>query len=318
MDEEQQRRYQPKVKKRRRLRINYKNFFKLFIVIILLAGVFAFIQFKNGQKLAENDKSRIIIESDFKGDSVEGDRLNILLLGVDSRDGEQARSDTMMLISWHQKTNDVKLVSFMRDIYATIPGYQQYKLNTAYYLGGVQLAKDTISSMFEVPIHHYAVVDFQNFEPLIDILAPNGVEIDVEKDMSENIDVTLKKGVHHLNGKELLGYARFRKDAESDFGRVRRQQQVVTALKDEIFSLSTAVTLPKFIGAANGYIATDMKSSQQLKYVLKAATGGGVETSSLTIPVEDAYTFASYSHAGSVLSINQEANNDAIRKFLDN
>ena len=51
----------------------------------------------------------------------------------------------MMLLSWNQETNDMKLVSFMRDIYAEIPGYQSYKLNTAYYLGGVQLLKDTLN-----------------------------------------------------------------------------------------------------------------------------------------------------------------------------
>lgn len=85
--------------------------------------------------------------------------------------------------------------------------------------------------MFGLPIHHYALIDFKNFESLVDILAPNGVEMDVEKDMSENIGVELKQGVHHLNGQELLGYARFRHDAEGDFGRVARQQKVIEALK---------------------------------------------------------------------------------------
>ena len=75
----------------------------------------------------------------------------------------------------------MKLVCFMRDIYADIPGYDSYKLNTAYYLGGIQLLKDTLNNMFEIPIHHYAIIDFKSFEALIDILAPNGIEIDVEK-----------------------------------------------------------------------------------------------------------------------------------------
>src|SRR5690606_37550652 len=137
---------------------------------------------------------------------------------------EQSRSDTMMLLSRNKETNEIKLVSFMRDIYADIPGYKSYKLNTAYYLGGVQLLKDTLNTMFDIPIHHYAIIDFESFESLIDILAPNGIEIEVEKDMSEQIGVTLTQGVHDLNGKELLGYARFRQDAEGDFGRVERQQ----------------------------------------------------------------------------------------------
>ena len=315
MEEEKVRRYQPKVRKRRRLK--YKNIFLLLMVILLAFVGYGVYQFYSGQKLAENSGTAVPEDVDFVGDELEGDRLNVLLLGIDSRDGEQARSDTMMVVSWNQKTNDVKIVSFMRDIYAQIPEYKQYKLNTAYYLGGAQLAKETISMMFDLPIHHYAVIDFQNFESLIDILAPNGVEIDVEKDMSELIDVSLKKGVHKLNGKELLGYARFRQDAEGDFGRVRRQQQVIGALKDQMFSLSTVTKLPKFVGALNSYIATDMQSKNQLQYILKAATGGDVETSSLTIPIEGKYSFKSYKHAGSVIVIDQEANKAALNEFLE-
>lgn len=315
LEEEKVRRYQPKVRKRRRLK--YKNIFLLLFVILLAFGAYGFYQFKSGQKLADSSGTVVAPSEDFEGDTLEGDRLNVLLLGIDSRDGEQARSDTMMVVSWNQQTNDVKIVSLMRDIYADIPGYKQYKLNTAYYLGGAQLAKETISTMFDLPIHHYAVVDFQNFESLIDILAPNGVEIDVEKDMSELIDVSLTKGVQKLSGKELLGYARFRQDAEGDFGRVRRQQQVIAALKDQMFSLSTATQLPKFVGALDSYVATDMTSPEQLQYVLKAAVGGSVETASLTIPIEGEYSFKSYSHAGSVIVLDQEANNVALNEFLE-
>lgn len=315
MQEEKVRRYQPKVRKRRRLK--YKNIFLLLFVILLVFAGFGIYQFKSGQKLAESSGTAVPMSDDFIGDDLKGERVNVLLLGIDSREGEQARSDTMMVISWDQGKNDVKIVSLMRDIYAEIPGYKQYKLNTAYYLGGAQLAKETISTMFDIPIHHYAVVDFQNFESLIDILAPNGIEIDVEKDMSELIDVSLTKGVQKLNGKELLGYARFRQDAEGDFGRVRRQQQVIAALKDQMFSLSTATQLPKFVGALNSYVATDITSSKQLQYVLKAAVGGGVETASLTIPVEGKYSFKSYSHAGSVILLDQEANKAALHEFLE-
>lgn len=314
MEEEKLRRYQPKVRKKRRLK--YKNIFLLLGVILLFGIGYAVVQFKSGQKLADSSGTAITESEDFIGDNFDGGRLNVLLLGIDSRDGEQARSDTMMIVSWDQQSNDVKVVSLMRDIYAEIPGYRQYKLNTAYYLGGAQLAKETISTMFDIPIHHYAVVDFENFESLIDILAPNGVEIDVEKNMSELIDVSLTKGEQKLNGKELLGYARFRQDAEGDFGRVRRQQQVIHALKDEMFSLSAATQLPKFVGALNSYVATDMSSSDQLQYIVKAAVGGGVETASLTIPVEGTYDFKSYAHAGSVIVLDQEANIATLHDFL--
>lgn len=128
--------------------------------------------------------------------------------------------------------------------------------------------------MFDIPIHHYAMIDFKSFETLIDILAPNGIEMDVEKDMSGLIYVEIKKAFKTWNGKELLGYARFRSDAEGDFGRVARQQKVIEALKDQLFSPKNIANIPKFIGATQGYITTDLTSKDQLTTALKAVSWG--------------------------------------------
>ncbi|WP_342558916.1 LCP family protein [Metasolibacillus sp. FSL K6-0083] len=304
---------------RRQTRHKRKKFrtgrFIFLIIIALLLGAVAYSvqQYRSGQNLASETK---LPEQDFVADVKKGEIENFLILGVDSRGEEKSRTDTMMLLSWNHDTNDIKLVSFMRDIYADIPGYQSYKLNTAYYLGGVQLLKDTLNAMFEVPIHHYAVIDFKSFEALIDILAPNGITMDVEKDMSAYIGVSLKQGTQQLNGKELLGYARFRQDAEGDFGRVARQQKVMDALKSELLSPANAKNLPKFIGAAQGYMTTDLTSAQELKMALFIAAGGGVEIEKMTIPVEGTYTFNSYQHAGSVLEIDQQQNQALLHEFL--
>lgn len=307
MEEQRMTRYRKKRLRKGRI------FFLLLFILIAMVGSYTFMQFREGQKLAGESK---VPEEEFTPDKPTDDIENYLILGVDSRGEEKSRTDTMMLLSWQKKTNEIKLVSFMRDIYADIPGYQQYKLNTAYYLGGVQLTKDTISQMFDVPIHHYAIIDFKQFESLVDILVPNGVEIDVEKDMSENIDVSIKKGKQKLNGKELLGYARFRMDNEGDFGRVNRQQKVIEALKDEMLSVENAKNLPKAIGAAQGYITTDVKSKDQLKTVLSIAIGGSVNIQKMTIPQEGAYRFQSYRHAGSVIEIDLEQNQKALHDFL--
>ena len=198
-----------------------ESIFTLLLLCIIVIVGYSVMQYRSGLELANDTK---VAQEDFTGDSIKGYR-KLFDFRVDTRGEEKSRTDTMMVLSWNKANNDIKLVSFMRDIYADIPGYQSYKLNTAYYLDGVQLLKDTLTNMFGLPIHHYALIDFKNFESLVDILAPNGVEMDVEKDMSENIGVELKQGVHRLNGQELLGYARFRHDAEGDFGRVARQQK---------------------------------------------------------------------------------------------
>ncbi|MDI2588951.1 LCP family protein [Psychrobacillus sp. NEAU-3TGS] len=301
-------------KRKRRLRVG--RVFTLFLVlVILISGIYAVTQYSSGYKLANKEVDLTI---DFEGDKLQAEeRENILVLGVDSRGQKQARSDTMMLVSWDKQDNDVKIISFMRDIYADIPGYQSYKLNTAYYLDGVQLLKDTIQQMFDLPIHHYALIDFSSFESLVDILAPNGIPVNVEKDMSEKIGVTLTQGQQNLSGKELLGYARFRADENGDFGRVERQQKVMEALKDEILSIGNLSNTPKFLGAAEGYIETDYSRTDKGKRIIDALISGKLEIEKLTIPVEGTYTFSSYKHAGSVLEINTDKNKEAIDNFLE-
>jgi len=290
----------------------------LFVIFLFLAvgiGIYTFTQYSSGYKLADTEQKEPM---EFNGDELKkGDRENILVLGVDSRGEDQARTDTMMIFSWDKENNDVKVISFMRDIYADIPEHESYKLNTAFYLGKVQLLKDTMQGMFDLPIHHYALIDFSSFESLVDIIAPDGVPVNVEKDMSEKIGVTLTKGQQNLNGKELLGYARFRSDAEGDFGRVGRQQLVMEILKDELLSIENVPNLPKFIGATEGYIQTDYSRSDKTKRVLDAVVSGKLEMEKLTIPVEGTYSFKNYSHAGSVIVLDKEMNKAAITEFLE-
>lgn len=302
-----------RTKKRGKLRKG-RVFLTLIILALLgLAGYFYF-QYKAGYDLAGGNKESNI---EFKGDPSLKDKENILLIGVDSRGEEQSRSDTMILLSWDQKTNDIRMVSFMRDIYADIPGYKSYKLNTAYYLGGVSLLQETLGNMFDVKINHYAIIDFKNFEKLVDVAAPNGVEVTVPHDMSKNIGVSLKKGTQRLNGKELLGFARFRHDNEGDFGRVDRQQQALEALKTEVLSASNVSHYPKLIGALQGYVQTDLTRSQQMGLVFNAVKGGDVSIEKLTIPAKNTYQYASYPGVGSVLQIDEEKNRQIVTDFLE-
>ncbi|MFC4356246.1 LCP family protein [Chryseomicrobium palamuruense] len=300
------------LRRRRKRRSPVKAFFKVGLLLVVLLIAYGIFTFWQGLQLADNEAAR----EPFNGTPYESGRMNVLLLGVDSRGEEQSRTDTMMIASWDPDTNDVRLISLMRDIYATIPGYQSYKLNTAYYLGGAELTKQTVEEMFDVPIHHYALIDFTSFETMVDVIAPDGIEVDVEKDMSEKIGVSLTKGVHRLNGKELLGYARFRADEEGDFGRVGRQQLVIEALGNELTNPMNFHRLPKFAGALNGYVQTDVGASEKVRYLIDAILGGKVETERLTIPQEGAYWYNSYNHAGSVIELDQEAARTAIHDFL--
>lgn len=324
---ETQRRTRRKKRKPRKLRIAIT----LLLLLIIASIIYIVIQYNSGLKMAKKEDDSSITVDSFEGDEETGNVVNYLLLGIDTREGEISRTDSMMVLSRNKTTGDYKLVSFMRDIYAEIPGYQNYKLNTAFYLGlkesieekgekdygeGINLLKDTLKQMFDIPIHHYAIVDFKSFETLVDIVAPEGVEIDVEKDMSANIGVSLKAGKQKLNGKELLGYARFRKDAEGDFGRVRRQQQVINAVKAEVLTPSNIPSLPKLAGAIQGYVKTDLTTKDEVKLAASIIKSGTSELERLTIPIEGAYHFASYRGKGSVIEIDKEENKKALHEFL--
>ncbi|ARK23451.1 transcriptional regulator [Sporosarcina sp. P37] len=315
MEEHFEEQHPERKRKRRKLRVG-RVFITAAIFFMMVIAAYSYFQYKQGKALTAGSK---IDPGEFQGDLLnpqEPTRENYLLLGIDNDGSGKYRTDTMMVLSWDQAAGTAHLISFMRDIYAQIPGYQSYKLNTAYYLGGVQTAKETISGMFNIPIHHYAVVDFDNFESIMDIAFPKGLEINVQKEMSEKIGVTLKPGVQRLNGKELLGYARFRSDEEGDFGRVARQQEVIQAVKDELFSVSTVMQAPKVVGALDNFIETDLTSKDELTKVLTVIAKRKLDLQSLRIPVEDSYSFTSYRHAGSVIEIDLDKNREAIRSFL--
>ncbi|WP_150284482.1 LCP family protein [Rummeliibacillus sp. TYF-LIM-RU47] len=304
------------IRKKRKLRKG-RVFFLLIVVVFIAAGAFAFTQYKAGLNLAKTsgDMQKI---AKFNGDPQTKKNVeNILLLGVDSRGEANSRTDSMILVSVNKDTNKIKMVSFMRDIYASIPGYQSYKLNTAYYLGKVDLLKKTIQNMFDVEINHYALIDFKSFEKLVDIVAPNGVNVYVDHDMSENIGVSLKKGEQTLNGKELLGFSRFRHDNKGDFGRVDRQQKALEALKKEAMSPRNFKNYPKLLGAIQGYVQSDLTDQQELALMLSIIKGGNPDITRLTIPVQHSYEYGYYPQAGSVLNINIEQNQQALDKFLD-
>ncbi|MFS0576413.1 LCP family protein [Sporosarcina sp. 179-K 3D1 HS] len=305
----------PRRHRKKKLRFGRVVFTVLFLCFLGI-GTYSYIQYNAGQSLASGNT---ITPGEFKGDAVDPKYStveNYLLLGTDDDGSGKSRTDTMMVLSWDKSGRKIRVISFMRDIYADIPGYKSYKLNTAYYLNGVQGTKDTITGMFGVPIHHYAVVDFDNFESIVDIAFPEGVEIDVKKEMSEKIGVTLTPGKKRLNGKELLGYARFRADSEGDFGRVGRQQEIISAMKEEAMQPGMLFRAPKLAGALSGYIKTDLTTKDELSRALTLLLKKGADVETMTVPVEGSYGFTNYAHAGSVIEVNVEKNREAISKFL--
>ncbi len=257
-------------------------------------------------------------KSNFKG--VEDlEKINVLLLGVDTK-SEEGRTDTIMVAQYDPETGSAKLASIMRDSYVSIPGHKDNKINQAYNYGGAELVRQTIKENFGIDVQYYALVNFDGFANVVDVLSPNGVEIDVEKrmkytDRAGGLYIDFQPGIQRLDGAELLEYARFRHDAESDFGRVRRQQQVISAVKDELISINGFTKLPKMMGTISPYIDTNIGSSK----ILALGTNflmNPKEIETIRIPVDGSYENKSYSHAGAVLELDREENKQALEDFF--
>ena len=159
--------------------------------------------------------------------------INILLVGQDGReDVEGSRSDSMMLVSVNKGTGKVKIVSLMRDMYVSIPGHDDNRINAAYSLGGVKLLEQTIENDFQVKIDGNVQIDFESFKTIIDKV--DGVEIELSQAEADYLNTaywqngwSLSAGVQTLNGEQALAYSRIRQVGNSDFERTERQRNVL-------------------------------------------------------------------------------------------
>lgn len=200
--------------------------------------------------------------------------INILLLGSDRRPGEDvARTDVMMIVSIFPDVPSVSMISIPRDYYAWIPTWGLDKINTAYLRakttgypgGGPALIKATVEYNFGLPIHYYAMVDFNSYRSIVD--AVGGVDIVVEcafhdtypddESPTGQTDIDLEPGVHHLDGKFALWYVRSRWNT-SDFDRHRRQQQVIRAILESALNQNMLTRIPELWDVYQESVETDM------------------------------------------------------------
>ena len=223
---------------------------------------------------------------------------NILLIGSDTRGGEgYGNSDTMLLLSINSKTKQVKMVSFLRDLYVKINGMRDNRINASYAYGGPKLLIDTIESNFKIKIDNYASINFQSFEKAIDIVG--GVRMNLTKaearELNSHPDIyfingriqRVSTGMNTLNGAGALGYARIR-HIDSDFGRTERQRKIVEAALSSL-KHSNPVTLFNFANSIFPLVKTDLTNSQILSLISETSSVLSGQMQQTAIPVEGDY-----------------------------
>lgn len=231
-------------------------------------------------------------------------RINILLLGHagEHRPGKNL-TDTVMMMSIDTRNNRVGLLSLPRDLYARIPDTSTHtKINSLYQVGinegvGSDLIRGTISNITGLPIHYSIIVDFDAFEKIIDTLG--GIGIYAERDIYDTRypgpnysyeTFELKQGWHTLDGATALKYVRERHDdPEGDFGRAKRQQQVIQAVKEQAFSLGTFTnpfTLNTLLDTLGESIQTDITAEEIPSFLTLSQK---VDTQNIANAVADAW-----------------------------
>jgi len=232
-----------------------------------------------------NNSSLFSFLGDFSSNNLKGKaqgRTNILLLGMGGKNHPGGMlSDTMIVLSINYSDNKIGLISVPRDLWVPIPGFGSAKINEAYADGekskkttggGGALASRTVENVFGIPIHYWVSADFDGFKKAIDTLG--GVDIYVEKsiydpyypapNMINYEPFKIDAGEHHMDGALALKYARSR-ETTSDFDRSHRQQQVMTAMKDRVFSLgfvSNPKKITDMLNILGDHVRTNMQAEE--------------------------------------------------------
>ena len=257
-------------------------------------------------------------ESELPNIAEKEERINILLLGIDQRQGETGpfRTDTMILVSIDPASDTVSMLSIPRDLWVRIPGYGENRINTAhstgdaenYPGGGVALAKKTVAQNFGVPVHYYVRINFSGFEQLIDAIG--GLDINVETAIHDEeyptedygtMVLDIPAGLQHMDGQTVLRYARSR-HGTGDFNRMARQQIVIRAALDKVLSLDIPISRwPKLLELVGDSVKTDLTLDEiaELANIAKKLDTSNVQAG----VIDDTMTISSITPQGAMVEV---------------
>lgn len=191
------------------------------------------------------------------------DPFSVLLLGVDEREGDVGRSDTIVAITVNPTVQSTKMVSIPRDTYATIVGRNtKDKINHAYAFGGTTMAVASVESLLDIPIDYIATINMEGFESIVD--AVGGISFVNELDFHVDNHV-FPKGVIQLDGEAALIYVRMRyEDPRGDFGRQDRQKKIIEGVLRKGASLTGLMNYKGVFNALGDNVRTNMTFDEMM------------------------------------------------------
>ena len=264
-----------------------RNFLPIiFLVLCFTASALAGALFASSSLFEDKEPVRHIVNGDNEEELIKAkDKAIVLIMGVDKREDDVGRSDTLMIATIDPRLDQATLLSIPRDTRVKIRGRGYDKINAAFAYGGVGLTESTVENFLGIDIDHYVMIDTSSFVKIIDAIG--GVDIDVEKRMfyedpwddNGGLVIDLYPGQQHMDGKTAVTYVRYR-DSEGDIGRVKRQQAFMAACMNKVTSPEIIPRIPKIAREVIDAVETDMSLRQLLELAgsLKAAQQNGLET----------------------------------------
>jgi polyisoprenyl-teichoic acid--peptidoglycan teichoic acid transferase len=185
------------------------------------------------------------------------DPFSVLLLGVDERENDAGRSDSMIVLTVNPEHQSVKMLSIPRDTLTEIVGKGiKDKINHAYAFGGVGMSMDTVENLLDIPIDYYVQINMDGFEDIVNSVG--GVTVNNDLNFSYQ-GFNFPEGELTLSGKEALAFSRMRKeDPRGDFGRQLRQREVIQGVIQEGASLSSLWNFDNIFKALGNNVKTNL------------------------------------------------------------
>ena len=274
---------------------------------------------KNNEESEDKEPEILVLDYE-RGDLLSDPYvLNIMLFGADQY-GNEGLSDSMILLSIDNRHEKIKMTSFLRDTYISIPGHWSSKLNAAYAYGGAELSIATIESNYGIRVDRYAIVNFETFKEIVDIMG--GVDIELTQDeiyyindqitqngQSEYLPWDTQEGIVHLNGQQALWYSRNRggyvngtEYSGSDWDRVERQRKFLNAVIDDM-SGASLTELVDIVNAVGPNVTTNIKNSELTSLVAGAPNYLKYKVEQVSIPTDGTWGYG-FNEAGSVILVN--------------
>lgn len=268
----------------------------LLVVLLAAVGIYGYLKLSPGkddeaaqdeneaQTLAAQEQEELANQPRL---STEEDIFNIILLGTDERTDEfndNARADSIMVLSLDTNLHTVKLASIERGIGVSIPGRNDDLLTHTFRYGGAELTMNTVRDCFNLDLDRYVRINFSAFIDAVNSIG--GVDLELAENEANVLGDSLTEGTNHLDGDDALAYSRLR-SIDSDWHRIERQRNVIKAAVKQVKTFDMA-QITKLATKLFPTVQTNLTVSEITKLMLEVPKffECGPEISDMTIPAE--------------------------------